>query len=120
MAQAGRFLRGWSHAGRGGFTFYCPGCRCGHTISTEGAGAWGFNGDLERPTIKPSVKVSSNVGKDGERLPAGQLRTLCHLFVTDGQIQFLPDCDHELAGKTVQLPELPQHLRDDNEQMEEA
>ncbi|MGC4033677.1 MAG: hypothetical protein QM754_18485 [Tepidisphaeraceae bacterium] len=27
----------------------------------------------------------------------------CHSFVRDGQIEFLGDCTHELAGKTVPL-----------------
>jgi hypothetical protein len=29
----------------------------------------------------------------------------CHSFVTDGKIQFLPDCYHSLKGQTVELPE---------------
>lgn len=28
----------------------------------------------------------------------------CHSFVRDGQIEFLSDCTHALAGKTVSLP----------------
>jgi len=27
----------------------------------------------------------------------------CHSFITDGQIKFLGDCTHELAGQTVAL-----------------
>ncbi|MCP8600812.1 anaerobic dehydrogenase, partial [Acinetobacter baumannii] len=27
----------------------------------------------------------------------------CHLFLTDGKIQFLSDCHHELAGLTVDM-----------------
>jgi hypothetical protein len=30
----------------------------------------------------------------------------CHSFVVDGQIQFLGDCTHKLAGQTVPLPVL--------------
>jgi hypothetical protein len=30
----------------------------------------------------------------------------CHSFIRNGQIQFLSDCHHELAGKTVDLPEV--------------
>jgi hypothetical protein len=30
----------------------------------------------------------------------------CHSFVNDGSVQFLGDCEHELAGQTVaMLPE---------------
>jgi hypothetical protein len=32
---------------------------------------------------------------------------ICHSFITDGKIQFLSDCTHSFAGKTVELPELP-------------
>lgn len=30
---------------------------------------------------------------------------ICHSFVRDGQIQYLGDCTHEYAGKTVDLPD---------------
>ncbi len=72
--------------------FFCPGCREYHHVTDS----WRFNGDYERPTITPSVRVSDD------------RRTLCHSFVRDGQIQFLSDCAHELAGQTVDLPELEQ------------
>lgn len=29
--------------------------------------------------------------------------TVCHSFVRDGRIEFLGDCTHELAGKSVAL-----------------
>jgi hypothetical protein len=30
---------------------------------------------------------------------------ICHLFVTGGMIEYLPDCTHSLVGQTVELPE---------------
>lgn len=30
---------------------------------------------------------------------------ICHSFITDGEIQFLNDCTHKLAGHTVDLLE---------------
>ena len=30
---------------------------------------------------------------------------VCHSFVVNGQIQFLPDCTHALAGQTVPIPD---------------
>ncbi len=80
--------------------FFCPGCQEHHVpiISpapfVEGP-VWEFNGDLEKPTLFPSLLVAPD--SPGER---------CHLFVTDGQAQFLPDCHHALAGQTVDLPDL--------------
>lgn len=74
--------------------FECPGCECCHQVPIEGAGAWQWNGRLDRPTLYPSIKISN-----GER-------TLCHTWVRDGRIQFLSDCAHALAGKTVDIPEI--------------
>jgi len=30
--------------------------------------------------------------------------TVCYSYITDGRIQFLSDCTHELANQTVDLP----------------
>ncbi len=93
--------------------FRCPGCDDNHQI---GVGTWTFNGDLERPTFTPSVLVGG-VQWDTELYPYFQSRRdrhptvpvgeriVCHSFVTDGQIQFLSDSTHALAGQTVDLPE---------------
>jgi hypothetical protein len=79
----------------GKWLFRCPGCKCGHwfQVSPLGPPTWTFNGDVERPTISPSILTWQ-----------GDL-SRCHSFVTDGQIQFLSDCTHELAGQTVPLPD---------------
>ena len=84
---------------------WCPGCDEHHampvTKPSNGDGvAWAFNGDEERPTITPSILVSSTSPKDGK------IYTKCHSFVTDGKIQFLSDSAHALAGQTVELPEV--------------
>lgn len=72
------------------YIFDCPGCGYGHGFKTQGDGpCWTFNGDMEKPTISPSLLVT------------GQYK--CHSFIRDGQIQFLSDCDHALAGQTVPL-----------------
>jgi hypothetical protein len=52
---------------------------------------WQWNGDRDKPTIRASILVRG--------------KTICHSFITDGKIQFLPDCTHELSGKTVELEE---------------
>jgi hypothetical protein len=69
---------------------------------------------MDSPTFTPSILVTgvAQLTKDehaaymrGEGLPpARPLR--CHSFVTDGRIQFLGDCTHELAGQTVDLPDI--------------
>lgn len=83
---------------RGGklYVFHCPGCRYTHPFEIEapnGTG-WNWNGSMDAPTFTPSLLVHGG-GRDPR----------CHSFVTDGNIQFLSDCEHELAGKTVPLPD---------------
>ena len=71
-----------------GYLFMCPACECMHQFKVP---QWTFNGDMEKPTFNPSLKYDS-LG--------------CHLYVRDGMIQFLSDCKHKLAGKTVEIPEI--------------
>lgn len=79
--------------------FECPGCRYGHGVNVrvpEGSKAplWKWNGSLEAPTVEPSIMV--NASKRGDY-------PLCHSFVREGKIEFLPDCTHSLAGQTLPL-----------------
>jgi hypothetical protein len=60
----------------------------------DGTGNWTWNGDTEKPTLRPSILTSD--GKGGTR---------CHSWVTDGNVQFLDDCTHEFKGQTVPLLE---------------
>ena len=100
-----------------GYSFWCPGCQEAHSVSVTGPGGWGFNGDLNRPTFHPSIKVT---GKQTEKDEHGQwtgrwkvdadgkaLDRVCHSFVKNGQIEYQSDCTHALAGKTVALPTFP-------------
>ena len=108
----------WSTADKSsaGFMFYCPGCAGAHQIwtKTSRSGGWTFNGDVDAPTFSPSVLVTYNGpdadGKDIGFGPGPPAR--CHSFVTDGQIRFLEDCSHSLAGQTVALPD---YQRNDHE-----
>lgn len=87
--------------------FHCPGCDRAHTVRVAGAGAWGWNDDVEHPTLTPSVLVTYNgqdAGIDGAP-PA-----VCHSFVRDGLIQFLADCTHSLAGQTVPVGPWPDQV----------
>ena len=31
------------------------------------------------------------------------------MFIREGKIQFLPDCSHSLAGKTVEMPDFDEY-----------
>jgi hypothetical protein len=77
----------------GKYIFYCPGCKSNHLINTNFNGHQ-ITGKLNKPTVKPSV-----LSKGNAKLGTPN----CHSYITDGKIEFLPDCTHELAGKTVDL-----------------
>jgi hypothetical protein len=80
------------------FVFFCPGCKRKHGFNVTGNIIWEFNGDMLNPTVSPSINSSAHSGD--------RLIYRCHSFVKDGKIQFLSDCTHELAGQTVELPEI--------------
>lgn len=129
MAQISKILR---NVEDNGLMFYCPGCKGLHMIR-HGPGQrprWEWNGNVDKPTFTPSILVHAtkmteqgraayNVWRDaGFPKPAPEQQfdnvpTVCHSFVTDGRIQFLGDCTHELAGQTVDLPELPEWAKDE-------
>lgn len=102
-----------------GYTYWCQGCKSHHTVRTMskvGGAVWGFNGNHEKPTFTPSVLVTnghfSSRHKPGDPCwcstqDADFKCQRCHTFITDGMVNFLGDCTHELAGQTLPLPDLP-------------
>ena len=64
---------------------------------------WDFNGDFEKPTFRPSMLMQY----PAENPETGHVRE--HFFVTDGKIQYLSDCHHSLAGKTVEMIDCDWH-----------
>ena len=78
LTMAKRRLRlcpGGSRTGSHHFWFWCPGCEEAHQFEVP---RWGFNGDFERPSFSPSLLL---------RRPGLH----CHLFLREGQLQFLGD-----------------------------
>lgn len=87
---------------------WCPGCNEAHSIRIEGGPpVWTFDGDYEKPTFAPSILCFTTYDDEGDPLPGGQRRTLCHYFIRSGMIEFCGDSPHALAGKTVELPDWP-------------
>lgn len=135
MAALSKYLR--SVAG-GGLAFWCEGCGEAHLVWT-GAGPgprWSWNGDVERPVFGPSVLVTCGhyvqgfkTGDDcwcthnAEEVGAGRRPSAyscqrCHTFVgcngaQPGEIIFLGDCTHPLAGKVRPLAEMPSYRSTD-------
>lgn len=114
----------------GSIWFFCPGCKGPHSIkvnlpNTPGPN-WGFNGNPDTPTFTPSVLARTTGAPDGrcvmtaeeeaeydaiykaggrEAVFASRFGKVCHSYVTDGRIQYLGDCTHQLAWNTVDLPD---------------
>lgn len=107
----GALLHAWeSTAGETGYFFWCPACKGPHSFRTKaptGRPTWEFDGNSQRPTFKPSLLCFTTVKKDGEETQPPVRRTICHLFVRDGQIEYCGDSPHELSGKTVQMVPYP-------------
>lgn len=61
-----------------------------------------FNGDLQKPTLSPSLLCR------GATL-------VCHSYVKDGMIQYLGDCTHPLANQTVDLMDVPPQFAEDQQ-----
>lgn len=83
----------------GRLLFRCPACAAtsrffpsGHAVNDS----WAFNGDMDRPTLSPSVKCKTVHPETGAAY-------ICHFFVRDGQIEYCGDCTHAMAGKTVPM-----------------
>lgn len=85
---------------------HCPGPFPNRFIPVQlkgtraGTGNWSWNGDVEKPTLKPSIRTSATFEV------TNRVEKVCHSFVNDGKIQFLGDCTHELAGQTLDLLEV--------------
>ncbi len=73
------------------YWFYCQGCGWIHAINPD---IHTFNGDYDKPTFTPSLLQDRDPAK------------ICHSYITDGKIQYLSDCFHDLRGSTIELPEI--------------
>lgn len=81
--------------------FKCPGCAEDgssgfHMLpvnSPQHSPSWTWDGDLEAPTLSPSI-----LSRHGD--------VVCHSFLTGGVFNFLTDCTHSLAGQQVPMPDM--------------
>lgn len=80
-------------ASDGRVQFWCPGCENAHYFDDR----WTRTGTDDAPTFAPSLLTRGADSKNGT----------CHLFLTAGQLSFLADSTHSLAGKSVPLPDWP-------------
>jgi hypothetical protein len=103
-----RLLHPWSGGdGSAGFHYWCPGCEGPHGVritAAEGTAqaCWTYDGNEEAPTFGPSILTRGGANP----------KLVCHCYVKLGQIQFLSDCTHALAGQTVPMEEGPEWFRE--------
>lgn len=67
--------------------FYCPGCERYHAVYRD-------SHNIEDLAGLPSVFPDLLIDFPGHR---------CHLFIQNGLLAYLDDCDHHLAGMTVEM-----------------
>jgi hypothetical protein len=102
-------LKGTNKDGSDYYVIECPACGHAHMFDSR----WIFNGDFEKPTFSPSMlsksikpKGYSNENPAPLNYDGEYENTICHSFVTDGKIEYLTDCTHEFAGKTIELEDI--------------
>lgn len=78
--------------------FFCPACGCCHQIDTT---RWKVTGDTGKETIRPSILVYPHKSRDKFGSVVNTPR--CHLFITNGVIEYLSDCNHAMANQKVEL-----------------
>ncbi len=95
-----------------GLWIWCPGCDKAHRVSVVAETGerpsicWDWNDATDSTfTISPSLLVWTG---DQHKPQPGDRR--CHSYVKEGQWQFLNDCTHSLAGKTVPMVPVPDWL----------
>lgn len=95
-----KFIQETNNEGIDRYLFECPACGNCHFITTKGgAFNWQWNGDMNLPTVKPSVRVRYNqvcgngISKEYH----------CHFFISNGKFHYCNDSTHALAGKVVEL-----------------
>jgi hypothetical protein len=83
---------------------WCPACASLHDFAVEepfrNGARWTFDGNQDSPAFAPSMNISWGPNSRGQT-------SRCHYFLTGGQLQYLSDCTHRLAGQTVPLPDIP-------------
>lgn len=113
-------LRPWFDGNGGTGTslyMWCPGCEDVHAVEVaEPASRWEWDGNLDAPTISPSIKVTGvqwdadiSFHKPRHAVATGG-QTICHSFVKQGHWEFLSDCTHVLVGQTVPMVAVPDWL----------
>lgn len=104
--------------------FVCPGCVAGGPDGYDGIHmlpvnvpadsgldrpSWDWDGNLEAPTLSPSILTNGNRGEATRFNDDGTPRfPRCHSYLRAGVFEFLGDCEHPFVGQKVPIPDLPE------------
>lgn len=80
----------------GQLMFWCLGCLNLHAIPTvdiPGSPAWKWDGQMVYPTVSPSILI----------YPYPNHQPRCHLFIMEGKLDYLDDCEHPYVGQKVDM-----------------
>lgn len=92
--------------GKGLYKIFCAGCNTVHSIWAKPSEyphpVWGFNGNLDKPTFTPSVRITWPEQKED----GTTFNHCCHFNIVDGRIEFCGDCTHALSGQVLELPDI--------------
>ena len=79
--------------------FQCAGCGGMHCVPIDkimpNGPKWNWDHSMDAPSLSPSVIT---------RGP----KHFCHVEVSRGKLKFLPESTHQLSGKEVPMPRLPE------------
>ena len=76
-----------------GWAIRCPACAQVHVMR-----GWDFNGNKEKPSFAPSLKVTSMNAKC-------EVTAVCHSNIINGEFHYANDCTHALKGQVVPVPD---------------
>lgn len=101
------------------YRFFCPGCQEFHVFTCNGklwpstGATWNFDGNLENPTVTPSINIGWGKQADPNWVePEGEDAAInwsgrCHSTITEGKISFAKDSTHILSGqRDIELPDI--------------
>lgn len=73
------------------YIYRCPACECDHYVRVNGPHpVWTWNSSMEKPTLQPSVRVSSR-------------DKVCHYMMKEGRFEYCTDSTHKMAGQTIDM-----------------
>lgn len=86
--------------------FWCPGCNDRHVIDAR----WTVTESNGVYTVSPSIVNTTGHYSTGHipecwcKMPGAPFQCVrCHVFIRNNTIEYLGDCSHAMAGKTVPM-----------------